>query len=98
MKSLLGILLLVTEGIASAQQPKVADCFKIQSLIKMDEDHYWANWKNSCPYTIDSVYVMVGFMDKFKQLIGNGVMGLHYIAPGTWRVTRLSTPALNAAY
>ena len=33
----------------------------MHALIKMDDDHYWADWTNSCPYTIDSVYVTVRF-------------------------------------
>ena len=97
MKNLLGVFLLAAMG-ASAESPKVPECFKVNSLIKMDEDHYWANWTNSCPYTIESVYVMVGFVDKAKKTVGNGVWGLHYIAPGTWRVTRLSTPASVSDY
>jgi hypothetical protein len=91
MKTLLGFLLL-SAGCLSAQQPKITDCFKVQSLIKMDDEHYWANWKNTCPYIIDSVYVLVGFEDRAKRPTGQGVLGLHYITPGTWRVTRLTTP------
>jgi hypothetical protein len=86
------IALLLAGSAAMAEQPKITECFKVQSLIKMDEDHYWAKWANRCPYMIDSVYVMVGFVDKAKRLVGNGVWGLHYITPGEGRVTRFSTP------
>ena len=71
---------------------KVSECFKVNSLIKMDEDHYWANWTNSCPYTIDSVYVMVKFVDKARKTLGNGVWSLHFITPGTHRVIRFTAP------
>jgi len=97
MKKLVGMLVLSSLA-AFAEQPKVTDCFKVNSLIRMDEDHYWANWTNSCPYTIESVYVMVGFVNKFKEMVGKGVWALHYIDPGVWRVTRLSTPPSVSDY
>ena len=88
----LPLLLLATGGLACAQSPAVSHCFKVNALIKMDEDHYWADWTNGCPYTIDSVYVMVKFSDKSRQKVGDGVWSLHFISPGARRVTRLSAP------
>jgi tetratricopeptide (TPR) repeat protein len=58
----------------------------------MDQDHYWANWSNACPYTIDSVYVMVQFWDRSKVPIGEGVWALHFVMPGEHRVTRFTAP------
>jgi hypothetical protein len=92
MKRVLPFMFLLYGCCAWAQQPSVSECFKVHSLIKMDGDHYWAKWANACPYTIDSVYVLVGFMDKARKIVGNGVWGLHYITPGQGRVTRFSTP------
>lgn len=73
-------------------QPAVPQCFKIHSLTKADAEHYWADWTNACPYTIDSVYVMIGFRDKLHRRLGEGVWGLHFITRGAHRVTRFSTP------
>ena len=92
MKYLFLLFLLLTGGLACAQSPAVSHCFKVNALIKMDEDHYWADWTNGCPYTIDSVYVTVKFSDKSRQNIGDGVWSLHFIGPGASRVTRLTTP------
>lgn len=89
---LLPLLFLATGVVACAQSPVVSRCFKVNALIKMDEDHYWADWTNSCPYTIDSVYVMVKFSDKSRHSVGDGVWSLHFIGPGTRRVMRLSAP------
>jgi len=69
MKLALAILVLTLPALA-AERPKVSDCFKVHSLTRMDDEHYWANWTNACPYTIDSVYVMIGFADKSRRLLG----------------------------
>jgi len=92
MKYLCIVLAFATTGFA-AERPKTADCFKVNWLLRADEEHYWANWTNKCSYTIDSVYVMVRFADQGNQSVGNGVWGLHFVTPGESRVTRFSTPA-----
>lgn len=95
----LGMLLLCGVGAAAADRPpKTSDCFKVNALIKTDEDHYWADWTNSCPYTIDSVYVMVKFADRFRKYMGDGVWPMYYVTPGMHRVTRFSIPALVAGF
>ena len=85
-------------GALAGDKPAVSECFQVHSLTRMDGDHYWADWTNACPYTIDSVYVMIGFRDKFHNLLGDGVWGLHFITQGAHRVTRFSTPAGVTAY
>jgi hypothetical protein len=93
MKHLLtGLLLLFATAATAPAGQKVSECFKVHSLIKMDNDHYWANWTNGCPYTIDSVYVMVKFVDRARTTLGKGVWSLHFIAPGASRVIRFTTP------
>jgi hypothetical protein len=92
MKLLLVLLVLGIPALA-AERPKVSDCFKVHSLTRMDDEHYWANWTNACPYTIDSVYVMIGFADKSRKVLGEGVWGLHFITQGMHRVIRFSTPS-----
>ena len=92
MKHLLTLFAL-TGAFAFAESPRIPQCFKVNALIKMDADHYWADWTNRCPYTIDSVYVMVKFADKASSHVGNGVWALHFIVPGTHRVTRFSAPS-----
>jgi len=82
----------MTVAAAASAQPKISECFKVYNLIKMDEDHYWANWANGCPYTIDSVYVMVRFSDHQRSRTGNGVWALHFVVPGTHQVTRFTAP------
>lgn len=80
-------------GSAAAQKgPSVTECFKVHRLLKTDETHYWADWTNTCPYTIDSVYVMVGFVDGFRKYLGDGVWPMYFILPGMHRVTRFSVP------
>jgi hypothetical protein len=76
----------------AGDKPAVSKCFQIHSMTRTDGEHYWADWTNACPYTIDSVYVMIGFWDKFHQRLGNGVWGLHFITQGAHRVTRFSAP------
>ena len=107
MKHLLFLVLglVATEasmGIAMAGEPahsvSVAQCFKVNALLKMDGDHYWADWKNSCPYTIDSVYIAVEFADGVGKSVGNGLWALHLVGPGLARVIRLSTPATSGVY
>ena len=98
MKRLL-LLGVIASGMGlAADHPKVSECFKVNALLKMDGDHYWADWKNSCPYTIDSVYVAVEFADQFGQRVGNGMWALHLVMPGLARVIRLSAPATSAEF
>jgi hypothetical protein len=92
MKRLLTLLVLGIPALA-VEKPKVSECFKIHSLTRMDAEHYWANWTNTCPYTIDSVYVMIGFADGSHKPLGAGVWGLHFVTQGAHRVIRFSTPS-----
>lgn len=91
--------LVILGGIASAAdhqpraaQPAVPECFKVNRLLKTDATHYWADWSNTCPYTIDSVYVLVGFVDGFRKHLGDGVWPMYFVLPGVHRVTRFSVP------
>jgi hypothetical protein len=93
MKYLTPLLLVAIAGIATAQTPKVSECFKVNALIKTDEIHYWADWTNACPYTIDSVYVLVAFANKSNPSLGNGVWPMYFVTPGAHRVTRFAIPA-----
>jgi hypothetical protein len=101
LKFLLTLIVPVVASCAAAQ-PAVPECFKVHSLIRMDEDHYWANWTNACPYTIDSVYVMVKFSGRSStagsRSEADGVWALHFVTPGTHQVTRLNTPLGVADY
>src|SRR5258706_10051957 len=92
MKKVLVLLLLGAAAIAG-DKPDVSQCFKVHSLTSADSDHYWADWTNACPYTIDSVYVLIGFWDKAHKRLGDGVWGLHFITQGAHRVTRFSAPS-----
>ncbi len=83
---------------AKMSNAKISDCFKVSYMTKMDAEFYWASWVNTCPYTIDSVYVMVEFADHLKQHVGNGVWGLHFIQPGAHRVIRFTAPVTSAEY
>ena len=49
---------------SAAAKAEVSECFKVHRLLKTDSTHYWADWSNTCPYTIEAVYVMVGFLDR----------------------------------
>jgi hypothetical protein len=85
-------------SLAYAGDPKVSDCFKVKALLKMDGDHYWADWKNSCPYTIDSVYVAVEFADHLGKRVGNGLWSLHLVGPGLQRVIQLTAPVTTETF
>lgn len=91
-------LFLAVSALLSAEKPGVSECFKVNSLIRMDEEHYWANWTNRCSYTIDAVYVMVGFEDNARNPVGKGVWALHYVIPGDHRIIRFTTPASVSGY
>jgi hypothetical protein len=96
MKRLLAVLVLT--GAVGCAESRVSDCFKVSYLTKMDSEFYWASWTNQCPYTIDSVYVMIEFADRLKHHVGNGVWGLHFIQPGAHRVIRFTAPASCSEY
>lgn len=72
---------------------KVEECFKVHWLLRADDAHYWADWVSECPYTIDKVYVMIGFVDHGKRALGNGVWPMYFVLPGAHQVTRFSAPA-----
>jgi hypothetical protein len=86
------LFLWLAAAVTASEKPAITQCFKVHSLTRADEEHYWASWTNTCPYTIDSVYVMIGFRDKSRKWLGDGVWGLHFITQGAHRVTRFSVP------
>jgi hypothetical protein len=92
------VLGLTAASLAFAESPKVSDCFKVHSMIRADEEHYWTTWTNACPYTVDSVYVMVKFADQASREIADGVWSLHFIAPGSHRTMRFSAPGKIADF
>jgi hypothetical protein len=97
----LWIALFLCSGFAAAADlPKVQvpDCFKVHRLLKTDDAHYWADWTNTCPYTIDAVYVMVHFFDHSLKQLGDGVWPMYFVRPGVHRVTRFSIPAEAAGF
>ena len=79
-------ILLLLISITLEAQP-ISKCFHVNSLTRADSESYWANWSNTCPFTIDAVYVNVKF-----QPAGEGVWALHFIPPGARRVTRFTVP------
>jgi hypothetical protein len=93
MNYLLPLLFLFGADGGPSHRPKVPQCFQVNRLLKMDSDHYWADWTNACPYTIDSVYVMVRFADKSGKHQGNGVWALHFVLAGAHRTIRFTTPS-----
>lgn len=84
--------------VALAQHPKVSECFKVHELLRADQEHYWATWTNSCPYTIDSVYVTVRFADRSSRELADGVWSLHFIPAGAHRTMRFSAPGKIADF
>ena len=85
-------------AIALAQHPSVSECFKVRELLRADEEHYWATWTNTCPYTIDAVYVTVRFADRFSKDLADGVWSLHFVPPGAHRTVRFSAPGKLADF
>jgi hypothetical protein len=85
-------------AIALAQHPVVSECFKVRELLRADEEHYWATWSNTCPYTIDAVYVTVRFADRSSKDLADGVWSLHFIPPGAHRTMRFSAPGKIADF
>lgn len=77
---------------APSDRSVVSQCFKVRRLLKTDDTHYWADWSNTCPFTIEAVYVMVGFLDGSHREMGNGVWPMYFVKPGAHRVTRFSAP------
>ena len=92
MKYLLAGLLVLYAAAPAAERPKVPQCFKVRRLLKTDATHYWADWINACPFTIDKVYVEVGFWDHSRKQLGEGVWPMYFVLPGVHRVTRFSVP------
>jgi hypothetical protein len=92
------VLGLMFGALALAQRQNVSECFKVHNMIRADEEHYWTTWTNTCPYTIDSVYVMVRFADRSAKEVADGVWSLHFIAPGAHRTMRFSAPGKLADF
>jgi len=92
------VLGLTFTALALAQHANISQCFKVHELLRADEAHYWATWTNSCPYTIDSVYVLVKFADRSAKDVADGVWSLHFIAPGAHRTMRFSAPGKIADF
>lgn len=84
--------------IALAQHPSVSECFKVRELLRADEAHYWATWTNTCPYTIDAVYVTVRFADRSSRELADGIWSLHFVPPGAHRTVRFSAPGKLADF
>lgn len=80
MKTL--ILVLFSAVAIAADKPQAWECFKVDSLTRIDDLHYQADAVNSCPYTIDHVYVLVKFFDKAWNRIGVDHFSAHFVAPG----------------
>lgn len=102
MKHLLTVLLLscavtapAADKAAARRESAVSRCFKVRRLLRTDSTHYWADWSNTCPFTIDAVYVMVGFLDRGHQEMGSGVWPMYFVKPGAHRVTRFSAPVAD---
>ncbi len=74
------------------------DCFKVHRLLKIDSTFYWADWSNACPYTVETVYVMVTFHDGSKKELGSGVWPMYFVRPGVHRVTRFTAPVGVSEY
>jgi len=98
MKHFVAGLFLFTGVVSAAPPPKTAQCFKVHRLLRLDSTHYWADWTNSCPFTIDRVYVEVGFLDHSHTQLGEGVWPMYFVLPGVHRVTRFSVPVGVAGY
>ncbi len=99
MKALLTVVFLLSAGAAFAQKPKgPSDCFKVHALIRADEAHYWADWTNACPYTIDSVYVLVTFADKSKLHVGDGVWPMYFVTPGHISRDQIQRPCRGVGF
>jgi hypothetical protein len=105
MKHLWVVLFLCCGFVRAADMPDnkpadkaIPDCFKVHRLLKTDETHYWADWTNTCPFVIDKVYVMVGFLDGANKALGDGVWPMYFVLPGVHRVTRFSIPAVAAGF
>jgi hypothetical protein len=98
MKHFLAGLFLYCATMSAAELPKVPQCFKVHRLLRLDSTHYWADWSNNCPFIIDSVYVEVGFLDRSKKQLGEGVWPMYFILPGVHRVTRFSVPVGVSTY
>jgi hypothetical protein len=98
MKRILLGLYLFGAIASAADQPKVQECFKVNRLLKIDATFYWADWTNACPFTVDTVYVMVTFVDSANRELGAGVWPMYFIEPGVHRVTRFTAPVGVTAY
>lgn len=80
------------QPLAARPETSVSKCFKVRRLLRSDSTHYWADWTNTCPFTIEAVYVMVGFVDRARHEMGSGVWPMYFVEPGAHRVTRFSAP------
>src|ERR1700722_7700342 len=89
---------LACAAIVLAQHPKVSDCFKVNELLRADEEHYWATWTDACPYTIDSAYVTVRLAAGSAGELAETVLGLHLQQLPPHRTMRFSAPGRIADF
>ena len=80
---------------------RTEDCFQILSMRKAswtsdtvpgDENRYQVVARNTCPYTIDAVYVMVRFTDSASHELSNGLWVLYFMPPGRSWTKKFSVP------
>lgn len=93
MKAILAIVILTGAiSAAPANDPPVWECFKVQSLERVDNTHYRQVSQNTCPYEIKTVFVLVKFFDKDWNRIGVHYFGAGYVAPGERLQTIIEAP------
>jgi hypothetical protein len=87
------VLIAAASFLAAAEnKPPVHECFKVRSLERVDDLHYRQISENTCPYTLEVVYVLVKFMDKDGYRIGVDKYSAPWVNPGERLKTVLEVP------
>ena len=99
------LLTCLAATVSAAPRPRPEDCFKVRSMRKAtlvrdrvpgDEERYQVVASNTCNYTIDAIYVLVGFTDGNRRMLSGGLWTLYFMPSGKRWTKKFSIPTKAA--
>jgi hypothetical protein len=70
----------------------------VRDVIPGDEARYQVVAINTCKYTIDAIYVLVGFTDGNYRELSGGLWTLYFMPPGKSWTKKFSIPVKAAGF
>ena len=69
-----------------------------RGTIPGDEARYQVVATNTCRYTIDAIYVLVGFADRNRRVLSGGLWTLYFMPSGKSWTKKFSIPTKAAGF